>query len=161
MTVGLAMGLPQVGDAHADVHLLASGLHHPRVLSHLRSLERVTVHMLAPLHYVPRWAQHMYRATFIKLAMLNLSWHVRGRVLYIDNDVYTLRPASHLAHSTWHLVLNTYHLALDVITVSSGESLAASARARVHFLPSPPHWAEQRRVHPARSECARGGAGVA
>ena len=81
-------------NASVPIHVLLGGHHYPRFVAHLRALPRVHVHPIATVRATPSWARREYYSTFAKLLTLNLSYHLKSRVLYMDYDVFALRGLS-------------------------------------------------------------------
>ena len=80
------------------LHVLLSGPRVPRT-AEMELMERagVTFHEMHQ-HHLPMWADPLHKASFAKLACMNVSYQLRSKVIFLDSDQLVLRNIDHLAN---------------------------------------------------------------
>ena len=97
--VELAANLRAVSSS-MPLHCLLSGRNQSAVNSTLMRLQRnLRLHASWNEPTVPAWASVMHQASFAKLSIINASYHLGMRLIYLDTDMLVLRNLDHLGSS--------------------------------------------------------------
>ena len=97
--VELAVNLRAVSSS-MPLHCLLSGRNQSVVNSTLMRLQRnLRLHASWNEPTVPAWASMMHQASFAKLSIINASFHLGLRLIYLDTDMLVLRNLDHLGSS--------------------------------------------------------------
>lgn len=129
--VELAANLRSV-NASLPLHCLLSGRNQSAVNGTIVRLLQQGVRFHTTEPPVPAWASRMHQASFAKLALINASFQLGVRLVYLDTDVLLLRNIDHLASALPPHALGVTFRADHELVNSGVLSLHVSSRARLH-----------------------------